>query len=311
MKTVDFIIGREWEILAYYGHHRTDLKHIDCPICERKKKFRLNEYEGKPMYICTCGSGDLFKLVQETTGKDFKTIAQEIDETFGNSFEARQEKPIINNRLSTAVQQFRDALPLSGTQAEQYFNSRGISIMPRGGVKFAEYIPNSELKMGMPALIAIASNEYSEAIQRHITYLDGDKKAILESPRKMLSLQEYSGSIAVKLFQPKSTLGIAEGIETALSAHQLYRLPVWSTLNATLMKKFKAPTGVDTLIIYADNDLNGTGLSAAFECANKNLLANNQVNKVIVKWPEKPDFNDMLVDGGESFEWRLSNKVKK
>ena len=103
------------------------------------------------------------------------------------------------------------------------------------------------------------------------------KKAAIERNKKMLSLQEYTGSIAVKLFPAKSTLGIAEGIETALSAHQLYKLPVWSALNATLMKKFKAPSGVDTLVIFADNDKNGTGLNAAFECGNKNLLSNNDV----------------------------------
>ena len=61
------------------------------------------------------------------------------------------------------------------------------------------------------------------------------------------------------------------------------------------MKKFKAPMDVDHLVIFADNDLNGTGLAAAFECANKNLLSNNTVKKVTIRWTEnKGDFNDLL-----------------
>lgn len=308
MRTIDFIIGKEWEILRYYGFERTDLRHIDCPICEGKKKFRLNEYQGKPMYICVCGSGDTIKLLMETSGKDYKTIAREIDETFGNTYEQDKIKPIVNDRLSNAVSRFRSISQIKGTDGEAYLNSRGITQLPTGGVKFSEKENHSEENRSYGALFAIASNEYSEAIQRHITYLDGTEKAKIERNKKMLSLQEYSGSIAVKLFPVQSTLGIAEGIETALSAHQLYKLPVWSTLNATLMKKFKAPVGVDTLFIFADNDQNGTGLNAAFECANKNLLSSNDVEKVVVRWPSLPDFNDMLLKGCEIFEWRLNNK---
>jgi putative DNA primase/helicase len=178
--------------------------------------------------------------------------------------------------------------------------------MPTGGVKYSPGEFNSDTNSKHECMFAIASNEYSEAIQRHLTYLDGPKKANVERQKKMLSLQEYSGSIAVKLFQAKSTLGIAEGIETALSAHQLYKLPVWSTLNASIMKKFRAPPGVDTLMIFADNDRNGTGLASAFECGKSNILANNNVERVIVRWSDQPDFNDHLLSGGQLFEWRLT-----
>ena len=192
MKTTEFVIGREWEVLAYYGHHRTDLKHIDCPICEGKKKFRLNEYEGKPMYICVCGSGDLFKLLVETTGKDFKTLAREIDETFGNTYE-QKEAPKVNDRLSNTVNRFRAISKIQGTPAEIYLNSRGITQLPTGGVKYSEREHHTDAGRNFGAMYAIASNEYSEAIQRHLTYLDGNKKADIERNKKMLSLQEYSG----------------------------------------------------------------------------------------------------------------------
>ena len=307
MNTIDFIADKEWQVLSHFGFEHTGLKHITCPICGGKKKFRLNEHNGTAMYICTCGSGGVFKLLQEVTGRDFKSLADEIDRVFGNvQNPSEYQAPKVNDRLATTVSRFRHISRLEGTDGELYLNGRGITQMPTGGVKFSREERHTDENRKYQAMYAIASNEYGEAVQRHLTYLEGSKKAEIERNKKMLSLQEYSGSIAVKLFQARSTLGIAEGIETALSAHQLYKLPVWSALNATLLKKFKAPTGVDTLVIFADNDKNGTGLNAAFECGNKNLLSQNDVTRVIIKWPELPDFNDMLLNGCKLFEWELT-----
>jgi len=244
-----------------------------------------------------------------STGKDFKTLAKEIDQAFGNAFSTEHQTPKVNNNLNQAVARFKSLSVIRGTDAERYLNSRGITQLPTGGVKYSAGEYNSETGGKLPCIYAIASNEYSEAIQRHVTYLDGATKAKVEVQKKALSLQEYSGSISVKLFQPKSTLGIAEGIETALSAHQLYKVPVWSTLNSSLMKRFKAPSGVDTLYIFADNDTNGTGLAAAFACANKNILSNNDVRRVIVRWPELEDYNDMLMSGCKVFEWELTREL--
>ena len=58
------------------------------------------------------------------------------------------------------------------------------------------------------------------------------------------------------------------------------------------------------------NDENGTGHAAAFHCGNKNLLSNNDVNQVSIRWPSVAgDFNDLLQKGAEVFEWVL-NKDK-
>lgn len=309
MRTIDFIAQNEQTILNYYGFEVTNNKHVDCKICNSKKSFRINNYQGSLRWICKCGSGGVVDLLMKTTSKDFVTLANEIDLTFGNdSRDDRVTEPKVNDRLSQAIKRWREIKPVEGTQAQDYLNARGISVMPRQGVKFSEKEFNSESGRFFPCMYAIASNEYGEAIQRHLTYLDGTRKAPVEKQKIALSLQEYSGPISVKLFPVKSTLGIAEGIETALSAHTVDKLPVWSTLNATLMKKFRAPTGVDTLIIYADNDLNGTGLACAMECANRNLLSPNYVERVIVKWPEKPDFNDYLLEGGQIFQLEFMNK---
>ncbi|HDU8603577.1 TPA: hypothetical protein RG680_002367 [Morganella morganii] len=66
------------------------------------------------------------------------------------------------------------------------------------------------------------------------------------------------------------------------------------------MDKFTAPKGVTHLIVFADADWgSATGHAAAFVCAKRNLVANNDVEKVSVRWPDKGDFNDLIRDGSE------------
>ena len=114
---------------------------------------------------------------------------------------------------------------------------------------------------------------------------------------------------AVRLFNCGSTLGVAEGLETALSTTQIYDVPTWMLGNATYLKTFIAPPHVKQLVIYADNDQTGTGLMAAFACGNKNILRREGVEKVIIRCPEHVgDFNDMLKIQSDVRDWTLTRK---
>ena len=62
------------------------------------------------------------------------------------------------------------------------------------------------------------------------------------------------GAGAVQLAWPDDVLGIAEGIETALSAAQLFGIPTWACLGASRMATVKIPDSVKTVRIFADND---------------------------------------------------------
>jgi hypothetical protein len=47
-------------------------------------------------------------------------------------------------------------------------------------------------------------------------------------------------------------LGIAEGIETALSAAQLYSVPTWACLSANRLGRIDIPPTVQEIVIFAD-----------------------------------------------------------
>lgn len=87
-----------------------------------------------------------------------------------------------------------------------------------------------------------------------------------------------------------AVLGIAEGIETALSAVLLDGVPVWAALNTALLAKFEPPAGVTTLRIYADRD--APGLLAAGQ------LMERLQGRVSLELRAPPaqfkDFNDVL-----------------
>jgi putative DNA primase/helicase len=248
-------------------------------------------------------------LLEQVTGKDFKTLAAEIDKLLGRTYQVGTRQPTQNmSNVQKARSKFLALPKLAGTQGQEYLNNRGLFTLPRGGIRLSQSEFCKETNTNMPALYAIASDEFGEPVYIHRTFLDGTTKANIETQRKLFKLKEFEGPAAIKMFEAADVMGIGEGIETSLGAHILYKMPVWSTINTSIMRKFRAPTGVKTLYIFADNDKNGAGLAAGFECGHRNILTNNDVTEVVIRWPEDygKDFNDVLVAGGKVIEWRLT-----
>ncbi|MEN3257520.1 primase-helicase zinc-binding domain-containing protein [Sodalis endosymbiont of Spalangia cameroni] len=314
MKTVAAVIGRWADIFNYYGLPPiTGKKHYqgECPICGRKGKFRIDNKEERGEWICTCGAGDGWKLLELTQKKDFKTLAREIDQLIGNTYQPQQPQSLqpVQEFRSRVISKFSTLLPLRDTDARNYFANRGIYELPVSHLRFN---PHEKTHDGIfQSLWAVATDDKGAGCYLHRTLLDNGKKAPIAVNKKMSKLQDdnylnFSGSVAIRMFPVSTTLGVAEGIETALSCKQTYGCNTWSTLNAGFLRKFRAPTGVKHLIIFADTDPNGAGLAAAFECGHRNMLHNNEVELVSIRWPERGDFNDMLQNGAKVYQQQLS-----
>lgn len=314
MNTRQAAIGRWPEIFKFYGLPPvTGKNHFkgECPLCGRKGKFRSDDKNGTGSYICVCSAGDGWALLSGATGKEFKVLAPEIDQLIGNEYtpDGNYMRPMSNvdatrNKVS---RKFATLLPLRGTGANKYLQNRGISSLPNDHIRYCDH---QRAAGGVyQAIYSLATDDKGELCYLHRTLLDGDKKAVAGGAQKKLSkLQEdtyleHASSVAIRMFPVASTLGIAEGIETALSCHQITQCNTWATLNTTFMRKFRVPSGVKRLIIFADSDSNGAGHAAAFECASANLHKKNDLEEVCVRWPSRGDFNDLLQNGAEVYEW--------
>ncbi|HDX8968506.1 TPA: toprim domain-containing protein [Klebsiella oxytoca] len=323
MNTKQAAIGRWSEIFEYYGLPAiTGKSHFkgECPLCGRKGKYRCDNKNGTGSYICVCGSGDGWALLSGFTGKEFKVLAAEVDQVIGNEYTSDRTR--VNPARTSLAQQrekvsrkFAKLTPLRGTGADSYLKARGINSLPAESVRYCDKQPADG--KNLQAIYALATDDKGELCYLHRTLLDGDKKANTGgSAKKMMKLQEdsyleYAKSVAIRLFPVASTLGIAEGIETALSCHQITKCHTWATMNTAFMKKFRVPAGVKNLIIFADADSNAAGLAAAHVCAEANLKAKNDLETVSVRWPKQGDFNDLLINGSEVFEWVFHRGMKQ
>jgi hypothetical protein len=128
----------------------------------------------------------------------------------------------------------------------------------------------------------------------HRTFLDAvsGKLAGFERPKRALG---SLGCGAVRLAPPvQGRLGLAEGIESALSAMQLFGIPCWATLGNERFGLVAIPESVRELYLFIDNDAGG---ALAEERALKTYTAPNRL--IHSRAPAAPgfDWNDELKAG--------------
>jgi putative DNA primase/helicase len=185
------------------------------------------------------------------------------------------------------------ARPAGGTLVEQYLRARGIRIPKISDqLRYAPSLKHRESKQSFPAMVARLSNDKGfVCIQR--TWLDGPKKADVLSVKKCLGRMDNS---AVRFRMPRTeTLGLAEGIETALSASQLYSFAVWAVCGLDRLSKIQIPKSVHHVIIFGDAGAGARDKSfaAAREYEDRGLTA--EVIFPATQFGNEKDFNDVRV----------------
>jgi len=145
---------------------------------------------------------------------------------------------------------------VSGSPAQRYLAVRGIAGLS-AELRFHSRTPLGPrpLTRYRPALIAAVRDE-TGLVAVHRTFLDGRgaRLAALDQPRRALGAL---GGGAVRLGGTAALLGLAEGIETALSASALFGLPCWATLGTERFAHIALPGEVRALRLFLDNDPGG------------------------------------------------------
>lgn len=197
---------------------------------------------------------------------------------------------------AAALRIWGGARPIAGTPAERYLERRGL----RTGSSEIRYHPRTPhrpqpLTRFRPALIAAVRDE-SGLVAVHRTFLDPrlHRLAAMEEPR--CGLGKF-GTGAVRLGGVAARLGLAEGIETALSASALFGLPCWATLGTERFRLVSIPPEVVELVLFLDNDAGGRRAEALAREAFANLA-------IETCYPRQPgsDWNDVLRAGRQHQE---------
>lgn len=195
-------------------------------------------------------------------------------------------------RRQSAREIWDAALPIARSLGERHLReARGITGTLPECLRFAPKLKHPTGYSG-PAIVARIRAGLGEftAIQRIFIAPDGGKSPL--EPRKLTLGPMLDG--AVDLHEPDDVLGIAEGVETALAARQMFRVPVWACLGAQRLGKLRIPRQVKQVWIFADNG--AVGIREARRAAD---IYDEKGFKVIVRPPDQPhqDMNDWLLAG--------------
>jgi len=275
-------LGTAWPaVLAQLGIEDRFLrlkKAGPCPACAGRDRYVFDNRRGHGDFFCRgCGAGDGFELLQRVHGWRFSEALHRVAEAAGLLGKQSRALPVANSPVSaprvpaSPTRRVREILrgdcePCDVADARAYLESRRLWPLPQGCTlrahAAAEFWNERQRTGRFPALVAVVRDVAGEAVTLHLTYLAGGEKLSGGAPRKLLSpLTERQGCAARLTPLVGELLGVAEGLETALAARKLHRVPTWAALNAGLLAKFEPPPQVRRLIVFADRD--APGLEAA------------------------------------------------
>ena len=273
-------------------------KHQPCPMCGGNDRYRFDDKNGTGSYFCNgCGAGNGFQFVQRFLNlgsfpQAVKIVAQLLgmgDTANPMPTPPKREftpPPPPKDNLAQIKKIWRKGTHIHNTLGESYLRKRGISRIPETSeLRYCSQLSywhkddNGEFhNFGeYGALIGLMRNENGEVVGLQRIYLQDDQKAritdyktkkIADCKKMMTRFPRAASGAAVQIMpiDEKGFLCVAEGIETALAAHELFGgVSVWATVNAGNMARLHLPQGLKRLLIVADND--PTGRHAAHDLA--------------------------------------------
>lgn len=288
-------------------------KHKCCPICSPNDpdsdRFRFDDKNGDGTWFCNqCSpkSGDGISLVQKYCGTSFPETLRKIAYIIGhvdlNKTPVKKELS-IKKKKEILNKMWKESKKISGgDMVSRYLHGRKLILEPNY-IRFCEKCYERSTKQKLPAMVAMMVNSDGKPATIHRTYLSDKGKSDVEKPKMLMPAVMDLPGCAVRLFPAENgAIGIAEGIETAIAATQLFSIPTWSAVSSSIMEGFKPPDGIRQVYIFGDNDANFAGQLSAYK------LANNLVKKDFIVHVEIPD---AIGDWADVVVGRKDNQIQQ
>jgi putative DNA primase/helicase len=163
------------------------------------------------------------------------------------------------------------------TFVDEYLSRRGIYLRP----------PMLRCRLDRRSMVAAVQAPDGKIIAIQQTWLTSEGE---KAPAKRLTTGNL-GAGAVRLGAPARIMGLAEGVETALSAMQMTGMTVWASLGASRLHSIELPSEVEEIHIFVDND--EPGRTAAKRAADAHTSVGR---RVYLRSPPDQcgDWNDFL-----------------
>lgn len=288
-----------------------------CPFhVEKTPSFYVNDQ--KQFYHCFgCGAhGDAIDFVMRADGVNF---AEAITHLMGSDLHLPRHVQVARDhavlaeeedeqrRRKLAHETWMKREPAAGSLAEKYLRIlRKITIRLPDQLGFVPECYDGKTKRAYPALIAAIQDRTGAvtAIQR--IFLDmgtGDAVKIEVKPGKWKRHKATLGPQrdgCVRLGMPyHDTLGLAGSVEDALSAMELFSIPVWATCGETRFSSVWLPDHIKRVLIFGDGDEAGQRESrkAADRIYQRHMTGQNtsSIDVSVMDPPKgKKDWNDVL-----------------
>lgn len=215
-----------------------------CPAHDDRSPS-LSVRAGRTRLLLHCFAGCSVSQVLDALSRDGLLIA-------GPGGPEREIAPHRGRSRSAVEAIWSGGRSVEGTPAAAYLASRGLHrTWPE--LRFNPRTPSGRapLTRFRPALIAAVRDDSGlVGIQR--TFLDCSEDTAAERA----GLGRF-GSGAVRFGGHARAMGLAEGIETALSAAALFDMPCWATLGSERFGLISLPPGVEDLHLFLDHDAGG------------------------------------------------------
>jgi putative DNA primase/helicase len=272
----------------------------NCPIHQGHSLTLADGRDGKLLVRCWggCEWRDIFPELRSRgllVGDPVDTNPERVDELRRKrDAEARREIERLRRRIAAARDLYRHSKDATGTPVEPWLRTRGITSPIPPVLRWLQHCPHRNGRY-YPAMVAPIVNVAGEQIAVHKTFLspDGSGKADLPKPEQRETCGPFKGG-AIRLAPHRAgvELLIGEGVESTLSAMQLFSLPGWAALCANGLEALELPREIRSVAIAADNDANGVGQRAALS-AQERWAAEGRSVRILLP-PNPGDFNDVL-----------------
>ena len=297
--------GQELAVLAGLGIDARPRVNRPCPACGGDDRFSL--YPSGKHFCRQCGAGDFLDLIIKVSRCSFRDAVKMAESVVngGRQYQPAPTMPPTKDTHTRKKERVKSILAggnaiTPGDDVHRYLTvERGfpadilpVQLLSHPGIEYwHESKPGKWESLGtFPAMVAPVRSQAGEVVAVHVTFLLDGKKAPVPSPKRLIGSPKGG---AVRLYPAGEDVGIAEGIETAIAASVIFGKPVWAALSASLMPLVELPESIQLVHIFADNDSNKAGQTAAHRLIARLKQENRKVGACKTPTLQDTDFYDV------------------